>query len=529
VAGAGLDRSNVVVLPTDVDESQKSVDVASGFVASAYWKDDSMVKNELGLLCRSLPLAAMAGGMAWGIRGQYGHETGAMIFGVLVGLVIVLMFLPQATALQGARAIGLLTLAIGFGGSMTYGQTIGLTMDASIHGNVTDPHWNAAAYRWGMIGLAIKGGLWIGFGGLFLGIGLSDRKVSPLEMLGIGIALTVLFFVGCWLLNTPFDPPNKQLPYFYFSDHWRWEDASNVKPRREVWGGLLFAFAGLMGYFGAIKRDPLPILLGLWGGIGGLGFPIGQSLQAAEVWDSGTFAQGVGWRIGVNSWNMMEVTFGMIAGFCLCLGCWIHRHRICRFATDVDVPMSPAFEGWLIGFYVYVLLVGWYFENSVFVLVHEIGVLMGLLPMVVMVGARYAPFLYILPIVAISIVVKTYLARFQQADFQTTSLGLVFLVTLPLAVLIWLALYLARRGCDPGTARWAAGLGLAVTASLYFWLNFTFFSFPWDWFRDWQGLLAQKHSGGIYVIGWLTLMISGLAGCLPKRRSEGESDGSAHP
>ncbi|MFO0013066.1 MAG: hypothetical protein ACK553_10000 [Planctomycetota bacterium] len=36
--------------------------------------------------------------------------------GVLVGLVIVLMVLPQATALQAARAIGLFTLAIGYGG-----------------------------------------------------------------------------------------------------------------------------------------------------------------------------------------------------------------------------------------------------------------------------------------------------------------------------------------------------------------------------------------------------------------------------
>lgn len=29
---------------------------------------------------------ALAGGMGWGIRGQYGHETGAMIAGLLVSL-----------------------------------------------------------------------------------------------------------------------------------------------------------------------------------------------------------------------------------------------------------------------------------------------------------------------------------------------------------------------------------------------------------------------------------------------------------
>jgi hypothetical protein len=33
---------------------------------------------------------AMAAGMGWGIRGQYGHETDAMIAGALTSLVLVL-------------------------------------------------------------------------------------------------------------------------------------------------------------------------------------------------------------------------------------------------------------------------------------------------------------------------------------------------------------------------------------------------------------------------------------------------------
>ena len=32
--------------------------------------------------------ASLAGGMGWWIRGQYGHETGAMIAGLLVALVL---------------------------------------------------------------------------------------------------------------------------------------------------------------------------------------------------------------------------------------------------------------------------------------------------------------------------------------------------------------------------------------------------------------------------------------------------------
>ena len=73
--------------------------------------------------------------MGWGIRGQYGHETGAMIAGLLVGLVLVLMFAPSASSLLAARAVALCAAAIGFGGAMTYGQTVGLTQNPEVVGN----------------------------------------------------------------------------------------------------------------------------------------------------------------------------------------------------------------------------------------------------------------------------------------------------------------------------------------------------------------------------------------------------------
>src|SRR5262245_20120611 len=90
---------------------------------------------------RAVVLGAMAGGMGWGIRGQYGHETGAMIAGVLIGFVLVLLFIPRLSSLRGARAVALTAVGIAFGGSMTYGQTIGLTSNPLFVGNWPALRW----------------------------------------------------------------------------------------------------------------------------------------------------------------------------------------------------------------------------------------------------------------------------------------------------------------------------------------------------------------------------------------------------
>ena len=142
----------------------------------------------------------LAGGMGWGIRGQYGHESGAMVPGLLVCLTLVFLVSSRMTSRQAARAVALGAIAMGIGGSMTYGQTVGLTHDGELVGN-----W--AALRWGMLGLAIKGGIWIGFAGAFLGMGLGGIRYRPLEMLWCMLAVIGAFFIGVALLNSPFDPP----------------------------------------------------------------------------------------------------------------------------------------------------------------------------------------------------------------------------------------------------------------------------------------------------------------------------------
>ena len=96
---------------------------------------------------RPVLFGALAGGLGWGIRGQYGHETGAMIAGVLVGLVMVLLFCPNASSLAAAQAVARGAVAIGFGGCMTYGQMVGLTHNAALVGNWPALRWGFARAR----------------------------------------------------------------------------------------------------------------------------------------------------------------------------------------------------------------------------------------------------------------------------------------------------------------------------------------------------------------------------------------------
>ena len=260
-------------------------------------------------LCTTVALAAMAGGLGWGIRGQYGHETGAMIAGLLVSLTLVLLHCPGGISLRLARAVAWGTIGVAFGGSMTYGQTVGLTHDAALVGN-----WEAL--RWGMLGLSLKGALWIGGCGLFLGMGLSGKTYRAVDWAWIMAGMIGLALVGMRYFNEPFDPAARVLPRVYFSADWRFLPGAELKPRPEVWGGMLLALVGAVLYVGVARGDRLALRLALFAMLGGaIGFPLGQCIQAFHAWNPQLFQTGIGKSIDpINWWNCMETTFGATWG-----------------------------------------------------------------------------------------------------------------------------------------------------------------------------------------------------------------------
>lgn len=429
-------------------------------------------------------LAAFAGGMGWGIRGQYGHETGAMIAGLLVSLVLVFLFCPNGALLPAARAVAFGTIAVGVGGSMTYGQTVGLTQIPELIGN-----WEA--WRWGMLGLAIKGAIWIGFAGLFLGMGLGGVRYTLRDMMLVMALIFVLYGIGWWLLNSPFDPANKGLPSIYFSASWYWQPGagSELKPRREVWGGLLAALLGAWLWAGWVRRDRLARNLTLWAMLGGLGFPFGQCIQSFHAWNPDIFKTGIWIAIApvMNWWNWMETTFGLVMGACLGLGLWLNRRRIDPLSGPVETPIKPGVEWLLVAVHVPLLIIGEFTEIRWANELYDPGIVIALIPLIAVAGGRWWPFLLVFPVTVVPIVGKTIRELVYDSHAVGPAMGWVVYGVVPVLLTttaaFWFGRQVERRGLSGREfARWA----LLINAWLYFGLNYAFFRFPWPW-EKWTG------------------------------------------
>ncbi|MBX3412446.1 MAG: hypothetical protein KF708_07150 [Pirellulales bacterium] len=452
----------------------------------------------------AMPLMSLAGGMGWGIRGQYGHETGAMMAGLLVGLAIAILFLARAKSLLAARAAAMFAIGISIGGSMTYGQTLGLAQDADLVGN-----W--AALRWGLLGTTIIGGIWIGTGAAFLGMTISETRYKPVELASLLVAMLFLFFLGEWLINEPFDPAQGELPAIYFSAHWDWKPGVEIQPRHEVWGGLLLALVGLFCYVAFYRGDRLTRNLILWGILGGgLGFTGGESLQAFHAWNRDLFREGPWAEIDplINWWNMMETTFGLVYGAILALGLWLNRHLMRPLETNKEEPVELAvgLEWMLLVVHVGAIVAWNFFSFDRFDDFADLAITMTIIPAVAVSAGRLWPFLTVLPIVAVPIVGRTLVRLSYEGDQLPVWLGWLAYVALPLSILIPAALLLAKRAQEPKSAGTFARWSLFLATATYFSLNLAFFEFPWPW-EEWT---RRTPNGLIYAFCTFWLFVAAI-------------------
>jgi hypothetical protein len=193
---------------------------------------------------------------------------------------------------------------------------------------------------------------------------------------------------------------------------------------------------------------------------------------------------------------MMEISFGAIWGGLLALGLWMNRRRIAQDDMHADVVVAPAWEFALAAVYM-LLVIGAEFSNNLHLgLFLEFGFVIAFLPVIGILGGRYWPYLFPLPIVALPIAGKTLRELSYESADMARPLGWILLFIIPLVVTTGLARWLMYRGQAGQSSRTFARVGLLATTWLYFGLNLCFFRFPWPW-EAWTG---RTPSGIIFAV-----------------------------
>lgn len=190
-----------------------------------------------------LATIALAVSLAWGLRGQHGHERGGALAGAMTGLAIAAA--TGGPAWVGAAMLGSLGFAIG--GALSYGKFVQLASQGSPEAAAT---------------LALVGASWGGFGGLGLGLGLSFFRYRRAERFTIGL---VSFLT--WVMV----------------DHVLWARMTgpeDLATRRRMALIMLYVLTAACAYLGLVRRDRSTIILAAAGAAGfAAGFPLAAYVQ----------------------------------------------------------------------------------------------------------------------------------------------------------------------------------------------------------------------------------------------------------
>jgi len=361
-------------------------------------------------------IPSLAMGLGWGIRGQFGHETGAMVPGALVGLALAAVASREVGPAEALRIGAVGALACSLGGLMTYGHTIGL-----VQGETRErTRW------WGLLGLGVKGAVWIGLTGAFIGMAAGDRAYGLVEVVALCAGLAGVAWVGVRLLNRPHDPPNGK-PAVYFSQRF----AERTRP--EFWGGLWLALATLVVYL-MLRGDRFAVGLALFGLLGGgVGFPLGECLQSWGVHQAPFGPRAQRW---MDWWKVMEAFFGLLGGAGLGVG-WLLMEPDLGPVRLHSPTVGPAIEALLLACWTAWLVVaelGPGPVNSVW----EASFVAVALPMALAFGGSLTPAFVVAPLLVLvsgDNVVRQWAiqAKLVRPAIAWTALGLAALTTCNLA------------------------------------------------------------------------------------------------
>ena len=249
---------------------------------------ESLMSKVVAIVFVSLTL-----GLGWAIRGHFGHEWGAAWAGVMAGLAVVAVsrrgdWIARTPVLGALAGVGWAV-----GGMMSYGRVVGFCRGSYF----LDVYY-------GLLMLAVVGGLYGLIGGGLLGLGLEtterrrpDWAALITQMVAGGIFMWGLLVYKLEWLMTP--------------------------PRSELWAACLGAGGALAWY---CRRNDFRLALrtAFYSALGaGFGFAFGNFLQTL-----GTVS-----GISINWWNVMEFTLGSCGGLGMAYAVFTRPWPVCRQAS----------------------------------------------------------------------------------------------------------------------------------------------------------------------------------------------------
>lgn len=277
---------------------------------------------------------SIAVSFGWGMRGSLlGGLRGAVLPGALLGMFLAL-FSGNAVVSEKFyifAAVG--ASAMAFGGNETYGQTLSLIIHRG-----TDEYNPGKGY----IAVFLKGALWQGIAGAFLGIAfsaVSGRYYNGTDIVIVCALIPVIQIIGVQLFNKPYNKEKGIFPRIYFSFD-----------RREEWGGNLLVLAMLL-CFTLIRKDYYAFFFSIVGIIGGgTGFSTGMLLfdfVSHPMKNGKRFAGRFNKYFG--GWKIMEFTFGAVAGLLFAVYFVLTKdtllaERVCNVkegAPLIESPLTP--------------------------------------------------------------------------------------------------------------------------------------------------------------------------------------------
>jgi len=222
----------------------------------------------------SFLFVALALGLAWAMRGHFGHEWGASWAGAMGALALLVVSKRKDWALRAPSLAALGAIGWGAGGMMSYGIVIGYCRSISFVNSL---------YGYAM--LAVIGALYGFIGGGLFGLGLESSNENKAKW----PRLIVEMFAGGFLV----------WGLLIFQMEW-----FMTPPRSELWAGCLGAALALAWY---LNRNNFRRALRV-AGYSALGAGFGFSF--------GNFIQTIGHslEIAYNWWNVMEFTLGFFGG-----------------------------------------------------------------------------------------------------------------------------------------------------------------------------------------------------------------------